>query len=257
MSPCLSFPTCNTDNKQEVATIFDNTVDHVVVSNVPSNCSIFFLPFFFFQKTKPTKLHCFHAQCVGGEAQTAWHQGWCRGSLRGCGARGSSTRFRRPTRPAGGGRGRDGAGPPGRSSRGCSSPWWISPPPLGSGSLGSHRHGVCTGRTRDMQIPKGLVQVLLRGQDSFCAYPPPQLILGRLLGVHDPPRWLLRALLLLLRQLSEEAKKRPAPSRATPRSANRRPGRGKRRRPAEAGWPGCWLRRPPPWITDESEAQGW
>lgn len=53
MSPCLSFPTCNTDNKQEVATIFDNTVDHVVVSNVPSNCSIFFLPFFFFKKQNP------------------------------------------------------------------------------------------------------------------------------------------------------------------------------------------------------------
>ena len=41
-------------------------------------------------------------------------------------------------------------------SDGCPSSWWVSPAHLGSGSPGSHRGGICLGRTQGMQIQKGL-----------------------------------------------------------------------------------------------------
>ena len=41
-------------------------------------------------------------------------------------------------------------------SDGCPSSWWVSPAHLGSGSPGSHRGGICLGRTQGMQIQKRL-----------------------------------------------------------------------------------------------------
>lgn len=257
MSPCLSFPTCNTDNKQEVATIFDNTVDHVVVSNVPSNCSIFFLPFFFFKKQNPQNFIASMPSVCGERLRQPDTRGDAEGPW---GAAGREA----PPHALGDLLAQRGAGGGGPAREVFT---WLLISLMNFTSSPRKRFSrkpqtrSLYGQNSGHADPKGPGSGSSSGPGQLLRVPPPprrpQLILGRLLGVHDPPRWLLRALLLLLRQLSEEAKKRPAPSRATPRSANRRPGRGKRRRPAEAGWPGCWLRRPPPWITDESEAQGW